>query len=238
MQKAKGINDFTKIPNGVNGLEDRMVVIWENGVHSGKMTKERFVDATSTAKIFNMYLRKGVIAPGSDADVVVRNPSRMRVISAETHHHAVDFNIFEGMEVHGIAHYVITGGLVMVDEGELKVVQGMGRFVPNPRHSPYVYKRIKQAEEVRRKLEIKVERSTEDMTKDDSKCKNPPQGAVRKETPPANLQESQLEIDEHAETRQYETPNQPTIDVKPMIRVRNPPGGKSSIGFFGVPGFN
>ena len=74
-----------------------MAVIWERGVHSGKMSKERFVDVTSTcaAKIFNMYPRKGVIAPGSDADVVVWDPSRTRVISAETHHHAVDFNIFE-----------------------------------------------------------------------------------------------------------------------------------------------
>jgi len=233
VQKAKGINDFTKIPNGVNGLEDRMAVIWERGVHSGKMSKERFVDVTSTcaAKIFNMYPRKGVIAPGSDADVVVWDPSRTRVISAETHHHAVDFNIFEGMEVHGIADYVITGGRVVVDEGELKVVQGGGQFVPNPPHSPYVYERIKAAEEVRRKLEVKIERSAEDMAIDDSKCKNPPQGAVRKETPPANLHESQLEMDEHAETKQPETPNRPNIDAKPTIRVRNPPGGKSSIMF-------
>ena len=91
-QKAMGINDFTKIPNGVNGLEDRMAVIWERGVHAGVMTAERFVGATSTvaARIFNIYPRKGVIAPGSDADVVVWNPDKTRVISAETHHHAVD----------------------------------------------------------------------------------------------------------------------------------------------------
>ena len=114
---------------------------------------------------------------------------------------------------------------------------------------------------MRRKLEVKIERSAEDMAIDDSKCKNPPQvrvwetkilplftqprahsfspllistsqGAVRKETPPANLHESQIEHDEHAETKQPETPNRPNIDAKPMIRVRNPPGGKSSIGFF------
>ena len=125
-QKALGIGDFTKIPNGVNGLEDRMSVIWERGVHTGVMTKERFVEVTSTAaaKIFNIYPQKGVIAPGSDADIVVWDPSRTRVISKDTHHHAVDFNIFEGMEVHGIADYVLTAGRVVVDDGEVKVVQG------------------------------------------------------------------------------------------------------------------
>ena len=97
-QKAMGINDFTKIPNGVNGIEDRMAIIWERGVHAGVMTPERFVGATSTtaARIFNIYPRKGCIAPGSDADVVVWDPTKTRVISAKTHHHAVDFNIFEG----------------------------------------------------------------------------------------------------------------------------------------------
>merc|ERR1711934_172124 len=94
-QKALGLNDFTKIPNGVNGLEDRMAVIWQRGVHSGMMTPERFVSVTSStaARIFNIWPQKGLIAPGSDADIVVWNPNKTRVISASTHHHAVDFNI-------------------------------------------------------------------------------------------------------------------------------------------------
>ena len=125
-QKAMGKDDFTKIPNGVNGLEDRMSVIWENGVWSGKMSPERFVEVTSTmaAKIFNFYPQKGVVAAGSDADLVVWDPDRTRVISAETHHHAVDFNIFEGMEVHGVADVVITNGNVVVENGEVNVVKG------------------------------------------------------------------------------------------------------------------
>ncbi len=87
------------------------------------MSKERFVAVTSTvaAKIFNFYPQKGVIAPGSDADVIVWDPEKTRTISAKTHHHAVDFNIFEGMTVHGIADYVITNGKVVVDNGEIKV---------------------------------------------------------------------------------------------------------------------
>ena len=109
------INDFTKIPNGVNGLEDRMSVIWEKGVHAGIMTPERFVGATSTtaARIFNIYPQKGVIAPGSDADVVVWNPNKTRVISAETHHHAVDFNIFEGKITKKITFYILSSSLYL-----------------------------------------------------------------------------------------------------------------------------
>ncbi|KAG0724451.1 Dihydropyrimidinase [Chionoecetes opilio] len=143
-QKALGKDDFTKIPNGVNGVEDRMSVIWEKGVVSGKMDPCRFVAVTSTnaAKIFNMYPKKGRIGVGSDADIVVWNPHATRTISAKTHYQAVDFNIFEGMEVHGIADYVICRGRVVVEEGDVRAVSGMGKFVPTPSHSPTVYGRV------------------------------------------------------------------------------------------------
>lgn len=81
--------DFTKIPNGINGVEDRMSVVWEKGVHSGIIDPMRYVSITSStaAKIFNIYPKKGRIAVGSDADIVIFNPNKIRTISKDTHHH-------------------------------------------------------------------------------------------------------------------------------------------------------
>src|SRR3989338_2180938 len=120
-QKALGKDDFRRIPNGVNGIEDRMSVVWDKGVAAGILTPSQFVAVTSTnvAKLFNCYPRKGLVAVGSDADIVVWDPSATRVISAKPHHHACDFNIFEGMQVQGVAHTTISRGRVRWHEGQL-----------------------------------------------------------------------------------------------------------------------
>eukprot|EP01135_Chromosphaera_perkinsii_P004226 Nk52_evm15s272 gene=Nk52_evmTU15s272 len=150
-QKALGKDDFTKIPNGVNGVEDRMSVVWEKGVHAGKLTPQQFVAVTSTnaAKIFNIYPQKGRIEVGSDADVVVWNPDASRVISASTHHQKVDYNIFEGQTVHGVTEVTISRGRVVYDHGEVKVERGSGTYVYRKPFNDYIYQRVDRREKAR-----------------------------------------------------------------------------------------
>jgi dihydropyrimidinase len=138
-QKAAGRNDFTKIPNGTGGVEDRMMVLWEKGVNSGKLTPNEFVKITSTnaAQIFNIYPRKGAIAVGADADIVVWDPSGTKTISAKTHHQQIDFNIFEGMTVTGIPSHTVSAGKLVYAKGELRTVRGAGRYVNRPTFPAY-----------------------------------------------------------------------------------------------------
>ncbi|XP_064476928.1 dihydropyrimidinase-related protein 2-like isoform X2 [Ornithodoros turicata] len=140
-QKALGCNDFTKIPHGVNGVEERMGVVWEKGVMTGKMDACKFVAVTSTnaAKVFNLYPKKGRIQVGSDADIVVWDPKRNRTFSSKNHCSTVTFNVFEGLEVRGGPLYVLSHGHVVMDDGELHVSQGGGHFVSMPPFSPYAF---------------------------------------------------------------------------------------------------
>jgi dihydropyrimidinase len=134
-QKALGRDDFSKIPNGGPGLENRLHMIHEFGVRGGRISLNRMVEllATNPAKLFGLYPRKGTIAVGSDADIVVFDPSRRHTISASTHHSKSDYNLFEGMDVTGSPEVVLLRGHVLIEDGRLVAQSGIGQFVERAR---------------------------------------------------------------------------------------------------------
>ena len=130
--KELGKGNWAKVPNGVPGIEDRYVMLWHLAVNSGLITPERFVALTSAnaAKIFGMYPKKGTIAVGADADIVLFDPDKKRTISAATHHMNVDYNCYEGVEVTGWPVKVFSRGSLIVDGDEWLGKEGAGQFVP------------------------------------------------------------------------------------------------------------
>lgn len=256
-QRAAGRENFSLIPNGVNGVEERMSIVWEKGIRTNLIDLPRFVEITSTnaAKIFNLYPKKGVIAVGSDADIVVWDPNQIRTISAKTHHSASDFNIFEGVQIHGAPEYVIVGGRVCVDEFELKAVQGHGRFVPTSPWCAYVYESVKQREEklglqnitltpirlalpklndhLHQSVTTKVGTPAEENNGYDRALPDPDRvaagGHFQASTGRQMRQEGQRDLQgtTFSISGDVESPV-----FKSGIRVHNPPGGQSSGGFW------
>jgi dihydropyrimidinase len=140
-QKELGREDFRKVPNGLPGVEDRVDLLHDGGVVAGRLSKERWVEIISTApaKLFGMYPRKGAIAAGSDADIVVYDPNRRHVISATTHHMDVDYSCYEGREVQGGSDIVLSRGTIVVRDGEWTGPAGHGKFI---RRSPADFARL------------------------------------------------------------------------------------------------
>src|SRR5215208_4435965 len=130
-QKTLGSDDFSKIPNGAPGIETRMSLVYDGGVRTGRISLNRFVDLTSTspAKIFGLFPKKGTIAPGSDADIVVFDPEKKIRLSAKTLHMNVDYNPYEGREVVGATDTVISRGRVVIDGGKFVGRAGSGSFI-------------------------------------------------------------------------------------------------------------
>ena len=147
-QKAAGKDDFRLTPNGTAGIENRLEVLWDQGVNTGRLTMNEFVRVTSTnaAQIFNIYPRKGSVSVGADADIVVWDPQATKTISAKTHHQKIDFNIFEGMTVTGCASHTISRGKLVFADGDLDVERGAGRYVDRPSFAPYYDALQKQAQ--------------------------------------------------------------------------------------------
>jgi dihydropyrimidinase len=134
-QKDAGKDDFRQIPNGGPGLENRLQMIHHFGVREGRITLNRMVEllCTNPAKLFGLYPRKGTLAVGSDADVVVFDPEKRVTISAATHHSRSDYNLYEGTQVQGSPDVVLLRGHVLVENDELVGKPGTGQFVKRAR---------------------------------------------------------------------------------------------------------
>jgi len=137
-QKRFGVGDFTKIPNGTGGLEDRMPMLWTNGVSTGRLTPNEFVAVTSTniAKILNCYPKKGAILVGADADIVVWDPEKEKTITEASQQSAIDYNVFEGKHVKGLPRFTMTRGHIAVHDGEIRTEEGHGKFVRREANNP------------------------------------------------------------------------------------------------------
>ena len=137
-QKRSGRTDFTKIPNGTGALEDRMPALWSAGVNTGRLTKEEFVAVTSAnaARILNVYPKKGTVAVGSDADLVIWDPAATKTISAKTQISRIDYNVFDGFCCTGLPRATLSRGEIAWLDGDLRAEAGDGRYVPRDPFPP------------------------------------------------------------------------------------------------------
>jgi dihydropyrimidinase len=133
-QKAAGRDNFAKIPNGCGGVEERMAVIWDEGVNTGRLTPSEFVAVTSAnaAKLFNIYPQKGSVSVGADADLVVWDPTGTKTLSAKTQFSKGDYNVFEGRTVKGIPSHTLSQGKLVFVQGDLRAERGAGRYLKRP----------------------------------------------------------------------------------------------------------
>jgi dihydropyrimidinase len=139
-QKLMGAEDFSRIPNGHPAIENRMELLYSEGVHKGKITLNKYVEVacTNPAKIFGMFPRKGTIAVGSDADIVIFDPDKTHILSAATHHMQVDYSAYEGWEVMGKVETVLLRGKIAIDKGECLLPRGAGQFIPRKKVSAII----------------------------------------------------------------------------------------------------
>jgi dihydropyrimidinase len=130
-QKELGRDDFSKIPNGAPGVENRVPLIYNGGVVENRISLNRFVELTSTAaaKMFGLFPKKGTIAVGSDADIVIFDPEKEQTLSVKTSHMNVDYNTYEGKKIKGVVETVLSRGRVVIENGDYKGKPGDGQFL-------------------------------------------------------------------------------------------------------------
>jgi dihydropyrimidinase len=239
-QKAIGKDDFSKIPSGANGVEERMSIVWEKLVMTGKMDANRFVAVTSTnaAKVFNIYPKKGRIAIGSDADILIWDPEAMRTISSASQQHKGDFNIFEGLSCHGVPVYVINGGCVALDEEGVRVTQGSGQFVSTSAGCEHVYTRILERDKLSRPQKVVRDPYTGPAlsynVSNDQHPKTPvnPINAASTKSEEFHNRGNTRSGGRHLQDSSFSLSGAQIDDSQPArasMKVSQPPGGKSNI---------
>jgi len=136
-QKILGKDDFKKCPNGIPGIEERIPLMYSEGVVKNRMSLRRFTELCSAmpAKIFGLYPQKGVLAAGSDADIVILDPDKKQILNSKNLHSNADYCVYEGREVQGVVNYTISRGEIIVDHGELSGKPGRGKFIKRNRYS-------------------------------------------------------------------------------------------------------
>ncbi|XP_035276534.1 dihydropyrimidinase-related protein 5b isoform X2 [Anguilla anguilla] len=226
-QKAMGKEDFTKIPHGVPGIQDRMSVMWERGVVGGKMDENRFVAVTSSnaAKIYNLYPRKGRIIPGADADVVVWDPDATRTISAATQVQGGDINLYETLRCHGVPLVTVSRGRVVCENGVFMCAEGSGKFYPLRTFPDFLYKKMVQREKCQALKGVERAPYVGDVAivhNSGKKEAGPPDGDTP--TRPCTRHGGMRDLHESSFSNQVDD----HIPKRSSARILAPPGGRSS----------
>jgi len=233
-QKALGKDNFIAIPAGVTGVEERLLLLWQKGVNSGKMSKSRFVEVTSSnpAKLLNIYPQKGRIAVGSDADLVIWDPAATRTLGKEEQLSKCDFSVYEGIEINGAPEYVIFKGRLVTDQGLFRPMTGYGQFVPLPPFPPLLYDKMREKKECG--SVVAVPRSEEDMATTNGIDQDIPPEVPEEESKVANQHRSSVDMTSHPQTPDFDevrnSPSRNSVSSQQssITRVRAPPGGQSS----------
>jgi hypothetical protein len=241
-QKALGKHTFTEIPLGITGVEERLLVLWQKGVvESGRLSRSKFVSLTAAlpAKLLNLYPQKGKVAVGSDADIVIWDPALTKTIGSTAEQQSkCDINILEGLEITGGGpEYVICKGRVVLDQGGVfRPMQGFGQYTPLPPFPPHLYDQIRVKREAAVRV-VPVHRDEADMPPVNGTANNheaddadiPPPTPDKPEKP-VSQHRSSFDLNAHPQTPDFdEVRSSPS---RSSVRVRAPPGGMSSGGFW------
>ena len=243
--RSRGENNFTAIPQGVNGVEERMSVVYERGVVEGKMPMTRFVEVTSSnaAKLHGLYPRKGCLAVGSDGDIVIWSPQSPHTIHSKTHHQAAAFNIFQGEKMNGAAEYVLCQGRVVVEDYQLKNISGHGNYIGAQTFPAFCYDKIQEIDN--RNKPTPVERH-DILTNDEHEHEHvnnffgltTPRGQRQQEVYNKQLGIYQRSLSVHGVRNQQDSSfslsgpqrehhgERGVAQRKPSVRVSAPPGGQ------------